>query len=536
MMMPTVIELRFPARHYHATPWSHHVNEGLIEWPPSPWRILRAFLSVGFTKLGWPAEGPPDDARGLIEALASKPPSFARTRVTTAHTRHYVDADQKRPLIFDVWAQVPAGEVLEIVWPVELTSAQRALLSAIACNLGYLGRAESWVDARLVAEMTRSVDCVPAEEGPPGPGFESIRVMCPVAADDYARWRASRIAAIEADYPTEPGKRRKAADQRKLDAAVAPYPRDLLSALCTETARLQAEGWSAPPGSREVTYWQRRDGVVIGPPRAPARASAPAADFVLLAISTASRGTSALPPLERVFPQGRLLHRALASVIGYQMDGDEALALELLGRATDGHATHDHRHAHLLYLDLDGDQRLDHVLVYRPGGLSARACEAFRRLRKTYMKGGVGELQVSVAAVGDEAVLRGLGASIGDALHAVLGPTGGATEWCSATPWVPPRNLKPSGKNTLEGVLQMEVTGRGLPRIVSVSPMAPEALRAVRHFVLHDDRLTPPKTLRLPLRIRFETPVIGPVCLGYGAHFGLGRFTVAEAPSPFLGP
>src|SRR5438132_582922 len=38
--------------------------------------------------------------------------------------------------------------------------------------------------------------------------------------------------------------------------------------------------------------------------------------FALLAVSTASRGTSALPPLHRVFPQGRLLHRALARVLG----------------------------------------------------------------------------------------------------------------------------------------------------------------------------------------------------------------------------
>src|SRR5437867_3663314 len=54
---PTLL-LRFPGRRYHATPWGHHVNEGLIEWPPSPWRLLRALLATGYTKLGWPADGP----------------------------------------------------------------------------------------------------------------------------------------------------------------------------------------------------------------------------------------------------------------------------------------------------------------------------------------------------------------------------------------------------------------------------------------------------------------------------------------------
>ena len=56
--MPTLL-LRFPGRRYHATPWGHHVNEGLIEWPPSPWRLLRALLATGYAKCHWPADGPP---------------------------------------------------------------------------------------------------------------------------------------------------------------------------------------------------------------------------------------------------------------------------------------------------------------------------------------------------------------------------------------------------------------------------------------------------------------------------------------------
>jgi len=36
------ISFKFPAGRYHATPWGRHVNEGAVEWPPSPWRILRA--------------------------------------------------------------------------------------------------------------------------------------------------------------------------------------------------------------------------------------------------------------------------------------------------------------------------------------------------------------------------------------------------------------------------------------------------------------------------------------------------------------
>lgn len=62
--MPT-LKLRFPGGRYHATPWGHHVNEGLIEWPPSPWRLLRALIACGFTTQHW-SEVPPL-ARSLID-------------------------------------------------------------------------------------------------------------------------------------------------------------------------------------------------------------------------------------------------------------------------------------------------------------------------------------------------------------------------------------------------------------------------------------------------------------------------------------
>ena len=37
---------------YHANPWDRAVNEGASEWPPSPWRILRALVATWYTR--WP--------------------------------------------------------------------------------------------------------------------------------------------------------------------------------------------------------------------------------------------------------------------------------------------------------------------------------------------------------------------------------------------------------------------------------------------------------------------------------------------------
>ena len=44
--MPVTLKLTFPGGRYHATPWGRHVNEGVPEWPPSPWRLLRALVAV----------------------------------------------------------------------------------------------------------------------------------------------------------------------------------------------------------------------------------------------------------------------------------------------------------------------------------------------------------------------------------------------------------------------------------------------------------------------------------------------------------
>ncbi len=48
----TTLAFRFPLGRYHANPWDRAVNEGASEWPPSPWRILRALVATWHTR--WP--------------------------------------------------------------------------------------------------------------------------------------------------------------------------------------------------------------------------------------------------------------------------------------------------------------------------------------------------------------------------------------------------------------------------------------------------------------------------------------------------
>jgi CRISPR-associated protein Csb2 len=156
--------------------------------------------------------------------------------------------------------------------------------------------------------------------------------------------------------------------------------------------------------------------------------------------------------------------------------------------------------------------------------LDAIAQGAIRAVRQTFAK-RIGELRVALAGMAD---LDEGGAGRGcDTLRRILGPPGGATEWISATPFVPPRHLKVRGRNTLEAQVQAELASRRLPaasEVTMVDRRDPEVAR-FRHFVLaRAPGPRPPSPLGVGLRLRFPEPIRGPLCLGYGSHFGLGRF------------
>src|SRR5205814_569761 len=88
-------------------------------------------------------------------------------------------------------------------------------------------------------------------------------------------------------------------------------------------------------------------------------------------------------PASAVYAQGRRLHVALAATLNDVAGADP---LVLLGR--DGEVTAvGHGHAHLLFLDLDRDDLLDHVLVWIPDGIAPASLEVLGRLRRLWTVG-----------------------------------------------------------------------------------------------------------------------------------------------------
>ena len=549
--MSLSIAFRFLAGRYHATPFGHHVNEGLIEWPPSPWRLFRALISVGYTSGAWNGAGPPAAARGLFEKLAAELPCYRLPPAVGAHSRHYMPVGaldggtkrEKTTLVFDTWARL-GDEEMTVAWKdARLDRAESSLLDDLVQSLNYLGRSESWIEGRVMGEgePVPEANCLPERRGEmPGPGWEPITLLAPLSVSDFAAWRAEQLDGALAGLPLPDARKPSKALLRKRERAAEPWPADLLDCLQKTTTWWRSHGWSRPPGSQPVSYRRPSDAIAVGAPRAK-RAVPPErrVEAMLLALTNASRNDHALPPVIRTLPQAELLHRALVSNAARRGPAP----LELTGRDGEGRPLRGpHEHAHVNPLDLDGDGHLDHILVWAQMGLGAETQAAVRAVRKTFMKGGIEPLRVALAAAGDLSDLARLPGRYGQRIASIVG---GAETWQSVTPFVPPRYVKANGRNTLEGQIRAELHSRGLPAPAAVHPLAPAPRRRrdaapvagaaagagettrsrFRHFILSRRRgPEPPLACGFSIRLEFEHRVSGPIALGYGSHFGLGLF------------
>ena len=185
--MGTTLAFRFPLGRYHANPWDRAVNEGASEWPPSPWRILRALVATWYTR--WP-DLPAADIDAVLGALAD-PPSYKTPATGTGHTRHYMpDLGHRKAetgntdLTLDPFLTVSRDADLLVCWDTDLTAGQRQVLAKLAELIPYLGRSESACQARLLdTDAGPAVDQTWWRPEAPG-GANGIRLLAPARPFD----------------------------------------------------------------------------------------------------------------------------------------------------------------------------------------------------------------------------------------------------------------------------------------------------------------------------------------------------------------
>ncbi len=425
---------------------------------------------------------------------------------------------ERRQHLLDPFLAVERTTPVIVHYPGELDPPLAALLTQLAASVAYLGRAESWVDARVLDSTPDTESrawCRPTEsvDG----DCQGIRLLAPMSPASYSEWRATFEHAAT-----------KAAAKRIHKRPSVPP--DLIECLLADTGRLQKEGWTDPPGTRWVLY--SRPAETLRRPalrRRPLLGHTQTVEAVLLTLSpvAASGGDGrrgVRPLMGRAVPQAELLHQSAIAALG----PDAPQCAVLTGRTAQGERLQGHGHAHYLPLDLDGDNRIDHVLVYAPGGLDGRAQSALSRVHRTWTKRQVGDLTVRVVGRGSVAQIR---EQLDNDRKPRLGIIGNGDVWVSATPFVPPRHLKRS-RHTLRDQVRDELASRGFPVPTTIELLPPLELVQRRLFSFVTTRRggkpQPPARISFGIRITFPEPVSGPIAIGYGSHFGLGLFEPKE--------
>jgi CRISPR-associated protein Csb2 len=527
----------FPARRYHATPWDAHVNEGRIEWPPSPWRLLRGLLAVGYTKLGW-HDTPPDIALSLIQKLQAVVPAYALPTATESHSRHYMPTRDKTAKVFDAFLRFETDDARMLVqFDVELTDDERSCLRKLAEGMTYLGRAESWVEASVLSDEqvenpSKDLNWCRADSATVG---RPIRLLTAHSESDFQKWRSDAIAraqtqltAIEIEKASANGKKPTAAALKKIpEKAAANLPLNLLDSLQWDTDRWQSNGWPLPPGSRWVTYqvpenaFSRRPLTTLSVTRPKLHV-----DIVLLAVDGNGKSGTVRPLLKRALPLMEVLHATAVHKATAQFKFGNVH--DLTGKNDLGSPLRGHQHAHYLPLSLFGHEKIDHVLVWCRDGFTEPALKSLSAIRWAYSK-GITDLSINMAGMGDTSTILtqfGLNPAIRSNLLKVLGTS---TEWESCTPLVLRKYLHKRGKKTAEGQIREELVQRGFDEPTQICLWSAETLvaRRLKGFVLQRSasKQQPPSASSWGATITFEKPQTGPITLGYGSHFGLGLFS-----------
>ncbi|MCW5559238.1 MAG: type I-U CRISPR-associated protein Cas5/Cas6, partial [Verrucomicrobiae bacterium] len=367
-----VLEFSFPAGRYHATPWGRHVNEGAVEWPPSPWRIVRALIATWYLKA---REIPENTVRSLVHTL-SAPPQFHLPRASTSHTRHYMPynegKNEKTTKIFDTFIQIEDGSAILAAWDTELTGDERAALKTVAERLGYFGRAESLITARVLEGVTGiKANALPLADGATLPTkTELIRLLAPVSPADYVAWRDDFLAKAQAALGPKP----TAAQRKKLPK----LPDDLFAALHADTGDLQAAGWNLPPGAQYIDYTRLENAFAsVTRPRVSRKGSLPTVARYTVVSAVAPRITQAVSVGDRA-------HDALCK----WSDQSQGRATVFTGLDENGKPLTDNQHASIFCEASGPRDAITHITLWAPMGFDKDACLALRRLNKVWGHGG----------------------------------------------------------------------------------------------------------------------------------------------------
>jgi len=478
------LRIDFLAGRFHANPWDRGTNEGEVEWPPSPWRMLRA-ISAGWYRTGGADR---EILLRVLDALA-EPPRYILPRATAGHSRHYVplggfkNGKPEKTLMLDSFLALERNHesvaTAFVVWPrVDLGGDERSLLESACTAIRYLGRAESWCEVSVVATV----------------GAEDDAVICDLASRS------------ESEGPTV----------RRLAAGSALRGVGLLRSLSETTGEMRKSKRLVPPGTSWVEYRLPTDFLLVREQHIAREDEDDTFGPLLLRFALERTASNVLPPIQVAVSIAEVMRKAVMRRYS-DLHGGTATT-RLAGKDSEGTQKREgHDHPYYLPIDAEGNGRIDRIDVWFPRGCSHREYRAVTSVGKIY-DGFLFDGEYAITFLG-----------------AIEPPR--ARVWRCATPVVLERFPKVRGSNGNRRIVDAPeeqlraMAARRLNEPCDVALWAPAETisRRGEHGVRLDAfrrarKGQPPTHAVVGATLTFEREVEGPIALGSLAHFGLGRF------------
>lgn len=477
------ISMRFLSGRLHATPWGHHVNEGVVEYPPSHFRLLRSLIAV--RRRACQDLVTEEQLSNIVTALCH-PPHFHLPPVSVAHTRHY-DQENGGIKFIDTFLSIRAQDPIIWGWPEAcLNPADLSALQNLLLGMGTFGRSESWCEARLLSS-------------------EESDLL--VANSDWAN--------------SQPLERAEQFSGRRIIRLLAPDPElcsaELIKVLEIDTSTMRKMKQIVPAKTRWITYLQP-DGIfshstkTIRPKKTLPRQ---------YSIARFALSSNVLPRVTDALPFAEQVRRALIRNRVATNHSDV-----ILGKRINGDPLQGHLHAHYLPTDENQDGRLDHLTIIAPIGFDQGDIDAIGAMRTIFRRGNQSDIKL---------VLTGLGTldQIAD-----MTPFHFSKRWRSFTPFSLPRFANrgagkvPRPRDLPESQLIRELASRGIPEPQLINRLEGHHCPGrpmIRWLDFHSRRFNGTEGHGLAgFEIEFDRPVGGPLSLGFGCHFGLGLFMPVE--------
>lgn len=518
------IEIRFLNGRWHATPWDHHVNEGMVEWPPSPWRFLRALIATWHQRVPELSES---QVRTLVERLSEAPLAYRLPKAEQAHTRHYMPLgkiDKKSDRIettkvIDAFFLVDPEDPLVLFYDIVLDETQQSTLAQLISKMTYFGRAESWAEFKLTETRWKPNAGPGAEQGEP------TRVLAPFTAREFEVWRQGMLEGMirQKQVATATAKKLPVEDvklsKKELENIQRSIPESLFQAMHLDTVDIQKGGWNLPPGARWIDVRRPRLVAASNPAKISWTRQNARPDVLRFALHS-----NVLPRWTDVLHIGSAFHSQI-SKMAVKADLSSQAWSRLTGRTGTNDLSQGHQHLFILpEPSAQKSQKIGSLLLHLPGGFDKELLEFFSRFQSLWANNEDFQEQ--------DLVFLDVEDSSG---HHEFSPLCGAGDvWESITPFVATRFNKakeefgfPVGSPEHDLIRLLLANGFDQPSKI-------EAINGVNfgretlwssfrtHRRNRDGRRGPhgPKGFR----IFFEEPQNGPIALGYGAHFGLGLF------------